>query len=211
MKKIYIKILTGLVLVAALAPSVQAEESLKALMQRMKANPVAKVAYQETRTLKLLTEAWHGSGFLYSLPPDLMIREQLKPERLLMGVQGNKVFYFDVKNNTRHEGELAADSEQSVPLVVFKAIANADEALLRSVYDIVFAATAQGWTMDLTPKQAAGAVTKIIVSGLSGQAANKVRIVQAEGEYSEFSLQKVADGSANDAAINLLFQELQGE
>lgn len=211
MKQSKIKFINVMALFFVTVSAVQAEDSLATLMQKLKADPASRVAYQETRTLKLLTEPWHGSGYLYSLPPDLMIREQLKPERLVMGVKGHKTYYFDPKNDQRHQGELSEDGEQSMPLAVFKAIVNADETLLRSLYQVDFSSAAEGWAMHLKPKQASGSVAKVVVSGLSGQVANKVVISQADGDVSEFSLQKEAGAGKSNSVINKLLQELQGE
>ncbi|MCX7086606.1 MAG: outer membrane lipoprotein carrier protein LolA [Methylococcales bacterium] len=205
------KFLSGIVLCLATIGSVNAEDTLLSLMQKLKSAPLSRISYQETRTLKLMTEPWHGSGYLYSLPPDLMIREQLQPQRLLMGVKGNKALYFDPKENVRHQGDLDGDNELSVPLTVFKALVNADETLLRSLYDIDFSSESQAWSMNLTPKQKTGSVSKIVVSGLSGQQANKISITQEDGDVSKFSLQKDADGAKNNGVINKLYQELLGE
>lgn len=201
----------GVTLLLALLGNVQAEDSLSAFMQRLKVHPVSKVAYQETRQVKLLTEPWHGSGYLYALPPDLMLREQLKPERLLMGVKGNQTFYFDIKNDQRHQGELDGENELSMPLAVFKAITNADEALLRRWYHIAFASDAKAWSMNLKPKQPSETLATVVVSGLPDQAANKVVITQKNGDVSEFSLQPTTAASTDQGSINKLFKELQGE
>jgi len=65
----------GLMLVSCLAGTiVRADDSLSALMQRMKSDQAVRVAYQETRTLELMEKPWKGSGYMYSLPPDLMLR-----------------------------------------------------------------------------------------------------------------------------------------
>lgn len=201
----------GFMLFLALIGNAQAEDSLSAFMQRLKAHPVSKVAYQETRHVKLLTEPWHGSGYLYALPPDLMLREQLKPERLLIGVKGNQTFYFDIKNDQRHQGELDGEGELSMPLAVFKAITNADEVLLRRLYHIAFSSDDKTWTMNLKPKQPSETLAMVVVSGLPDQPANKVVVTQKSGDVSEFSLQKETGINTDQGSINKLFKELQGE
>jgi outer membrane lipoprotein-sorting protein len=205
-----IKILTGLALCWLTMGSAHAEDTLASLMQKVKSNPVAKVAYQETRNMKLMAKPWQGGGYLYALPPELMIREQLQPQRLLMGIKGNTALYFDPKENVRHQMELDNDNELSVPLGVFKALVNADEALLRSLFNINFASTAKTWMMVLQPKQKSGPIINIRVTGPSGQRANKINILQEDGDSSEFILQKAADNKHN-TPINTLYQELLGE
>jgi hypothetical protein len=205
--RITIKFLCGIALLMTAITSAYAEDSLLKLMQKLKSEPTPRVAYQETRNLKLMSEPWHGSGYLYSLPPELMVREQLKPERVLMGVKGDKAFYFDPGKNERHQTDLGGDNELNVPLTVFKALVNADEALLRSLYQIDFTSSPQDWLMELKPKQKAGSVAKIIVSGQSDQQANKIYVLMEDGDTSEFNLQK-ASGGGN---ITQLYKELLGE
>ncbi|POZ50057.1 LolA family protein [Methylovulum psychrotolerans] len=188
-----------------------AEDSLLKLMQKLKSEPMSRVAYQETRNLKLMAEPWHGSGYLYALPPELMIREQLQPERVLMGAKGNQAYYFDPGKSERHQADLNDGNELNAPLTVFKALVTADEALLRSVYHIVFTSHPQDWLMELSPKQKAGTVAKIFVSGRPGGQIDKITILQEEGDSSEFTLQPTPGGGQNNAAITGLFQELAGE
>jgi Outer membrane lipoprotein carrier protein LolA-like len=205
--RITIKLLYGIALFFAAVGSASAEDSLLSLLKKLKSEPTPRVAYEETRHLKLMTEPWHGSGYLYSLPPELMIREQIKPERVLMGVKGNKAYYFDSAKNERHQQDLGSGDEINSPVTVFKALVNADEALLRSLYQIDFTSSPQDWSLELKPKQKTGLVSKIIVSGQSGQQANKIYILQEDGDTSEFNLQK-AYGGGN---VNKLYKELLGE
>jgi Outer membrane lipoprotein carrier protein LolA-like len=205
--KMTINFLSGITLFLTAVGCASAEDSLLKLMQKLKSEPTPRVAYEETRHLKLMTEPWHGSGYLYSLPPELMIREQIKPERVLMGIKGDKAYYFDSVKNERHQQDLGSGDELNSPVTVFKALVNADEALLRSLYQIDFTSSPQDWSLELKPKQKTGSVSKIIVSGLSGQQANKIYILQEDGDTSEFNLQK-ATGGGN---VNKLYKELLGE
>ncbi len=205
------KVFSGITLYLMAIGSVYAEDSLLKLMQKLKSEPTPRVAYQETRNLKLMTEPWHGNGYLYSLPPELMVLEQLKPERVLMGVKGDKAFYFDPGKNERHQTDLVGDNELNVPLTVFKALVNADEALLRSLYQVDFTSSPQDWLMELKPKQKTGSVSKIIVSGQSGQQANKIYILMEDGDSSEFKIQKDDGAGKSSGNITRLYKELLGE
>lgn len=188
-----------------------AVDSLLKLMQKLKSEPMSRVAYQETRNMKMLAEPWQGSGYLYALPPELMIREQLKPERVLMGVKGNNAFYFDPGKSERHQLDLQDDKALNAPLTVFKAIVTADEALLRSVYNIVFTSHSKDWLMELTPKQKGGAISRIYVSGLADQEVDKITVMQNDGDNSEFTLQKETNDAQNNGNITTLYKELAGE
>lgn len=187
-----------------------AEDSLSLLMQHLQSKTAIKMAYKETRSLELMDQVWEGSGYLYSMPPDIMIREQLHPQRLLMGVKGEKMFYFDPDNDTRYQDELEASNVLSLNIAVFKALVNADEALLNSLYDIDFSSDAEGWLMALKPKQTLDSELSIIVSGLTNKQANSISFTQ-DGDVSKFSLQKNDEGENIEIIINQLYQELQGE
>ena len=188
-----------------------AEDSVSTLMQRMKSETAVKIAYQETRMLELMEQPWQGSGFMYSMPPDLMIREQLQPQRLLMGVKADAMFYYDPVNDVRHQGEMDEDDSLSLNLAVFKALINADEALLNSLYQVEFSSAAQGWKMTLKNKHEIDSGFSILVSGLPDQQADKISIKQADGDSSEFLLQKNNAGDAINKTVQQLYQELLGE
>jgi outer membrane lipoprotein-sorting protein len=188
-----------------------ADDALSLLMDKLKSDTAIQMAYQETRTLELMDEAWHGSGYLYALSPDIMIREQLQPKHLLMGVIGNYMFYFDPENNKRYQDEFDDDSPRTLSIAVFKALVNADKALLHRLYNVDFSSTPTSWLMNLKPKQDEDSTLRITVSGLANQQANMFKITQEEGEFSTFDLQKIADGPAINVLINKLSKTLQGK
>lgn len=188
-----------------------AEESLTSLMQGMKSETATRIAYKETRTLELIDQPWKGSGFMYSLPPDLMVKEQLLPKRVLMGVKGDKIFYFDQEKGFHHQGELDENDPMSLNIAVFKALINADEALLRSLYQVDFANEANGWTMTLKPKNNSEGGFSTLVSGTTSQQIDKISMKQADGDRSDFALRKDASGDRVKNIANRLYQELQGE
>lgn len=92
------------------------------MMQRMKSDTAVRIAYTETRTLELMETSWQGSGYLYSLPPDRMLKAQLAPQRLLMAVEGGRMFYFDPVQGVRRQGEMDADHPLTLNLAVIKAL-----------------------------------------------------------------------------------------
>lgn len=188
-----------------------AEESLTSLMQGMKSETATRIAYKETRTLELIDQPWEGSGFMYSLPPDLMVKEQLLPKRVLMGVKGDKIFYFDQEKGFHHQGELDENDPISLNIAVFKALINADEALLRSLYQVDFANEAKGWVMTLKPKNNSKGGFSTLVSGTTSQQIDKISMKQADGDSSDFTLRKDASGDRVKNIANRLYQELLGE
>jgi len=200
-----------LYLVALFADEVFAENPLSALMQSMKSDTAVRMAYQETRTLELMEKPWKGSGYLYSLPPDLMVKEQVQPERVLMAIKGDKMFYFEPANKVRHQGEISEDNPLSLNVGVFKALINADEALLHRLYQVEFHARTRDWAMILTPKQDTRSGFSILISGLAQHQPDTIKVRQSDGDLSEFSMQKEAAGTEVKAAVERLYHELLGE
>lgn len=180
------------------------------VMQRMQSDTAVRIAYRETRTLELIDQPWQGSGYLYSLAPDLMIKEQLQPERVLMGIKGDRMLYFDPVNNLRHRGELDAANPLSLHIAFFNALVNADVALLHRVYRVDFDAREQDWLMTLKPRRGDRSGLTVVITGPSGQQAERIEIRQADGDFSEFLLRKDAEGEAIETEVNRLYKELQG-
>jgi len=201
----------GLLLMVFFINNADAEDSIDALMQTMKSNVAVKMAYQEIRTLELMDKPWHGSGYMYSMPPDLMIREQLKPKRLLMAVKADKMYYFDPDNHIRHEGEMDDGSPLSLNVAVFKALMNADNELLRDMYLIDFSSQPKRWIMSLKSKQQSDSGFNIVVSGLSDQQVDTIIIKQPDGDQSEFILEQQGTGNEVKTTLLKLEQELTGE
>ncbi len=191
--------------------NVCAEDSLTALMQRMKTDVAVKIAYQEIRTLELMDQPWNGSGYMYALAPDLMIREQLKPQRLLMGVKGEQLFYYDPENGMRHQMEMDSSNPLTMNIAVFKALINADRALLTSLYSVKFENKSKRWLMTLKSRQNPEQGLTIMVSGLPGQQADTIVTKQPDGDLSEFLMNKTAVGAELNKTVQGLYQEMVGE
>jgi hypothetical protein len=187
------------------------DDSLPRVMQRMRSDKAVRIAYRETRTLELMDQPWRGSGYMYSLPPDLMIKEQLQPERLLMAVKGEQMFYFDPVNDVRHHDEMSEDNPLSLNIGVFRALINADEALLHRLYRADFSQSAHRWSITLKPKQDSASNFSIVISGSAQKQADTVQVRQPDGDFSEFSLQPDAEGDEVAASVNRLYRELVGE
>lgn len=185
--------------------------TLASLMQGMKSEEATRIAYTEVKTLELMDEPWEGSGFMYSLPPDLMVKEQLLPKRIVMGVKGDKMFYLDKGNGISHHGELDSNDAISLNVAVFKSLINADEKLLNSMYQVEFKNTATGWLMSLQPKNNKQSSFSTQVSGASSKQVDKIVMKQADGDSSEFTLHKDASGKRIRNMAKHLYQELQGE
>jgi len=188
-----------------------AEDTLSSLMQRMKSDSAVRIEYQEIKELELLEQPWHGSGFMYSMPPDMMIREQIKPERILMGVKADKLYYFDTENNVRHQAEMDEENPMSLNIAMFKALMNGDEVLLHDLYQVDFSASPKRWVMHLIPKKNRDSGPKIVVSGSANTQADMIRINKADGDVTEFLLKNSTAGEEINKMVNQLYLEILGE
>ncbi len=196
--------------------NVLAEDYLSALMQRMRSDKAVRIAYQEERILELMEQPWYGNGYMYSLPPDTMIKEQLQPKRLLMAVSGDRVYYFDPENNIRHQMEMEEDNPISLNIAVFKALINADEKLLHRLYQVDFSSDEQVWTMNLIPSSDQDSGFKISISGGVGKHPENIKVWQPDGDISILTLkpEPVIEGTKTEPIaekVETLYQELQGE
>lgn len=201
-----------LVLILFMISPVYAGDSLSALMQRMQSEVAVKINYQEIRTLELFDQDWQGSGHMYSTPDGIMLREQIQPKRLLMAVNKEELFYYDVENQVRHQGKMQQDDPLTLQFAVFYALINADEALLSRLYQIHFVTNSLRWLMTLTPKQAESGLS-IVVSGPLSQKMDTIIIKQADGDLSEFMLQSSENSTGEQVTktVNRLYAELVGK
>lgn len=188
-----------------------AEDDLTSLMQSLKTDKAVKIAYKEIRHLELLDQPWNGSGFMYSMLPDTMIKEQLLPQKILMGVKADQLLYFDIDENVRYQSEMTADSPYSLNIIIFKALMTTDEQLLRNNYliDLTFSSTR--WVMKLKPKNQSKSKMNIVVSGLLKQAVDTISIKSEDGDSSDFILQQQSTTDDIRNEINLRYQQLSGE
>ncbi|WP_198244217.1 hypothetical protein [methane-oxidizing endosymbiont of Gigantopelta aegis] len=186
-----------------------ARDSLPAVLKRMHTDSAVKLAYQERKDLALMAQPWHGEGFLYSLPKaGVMIKQQLKPEPILMAVIGQQLFYYDIKNQVHHQGLLDDSNPFSLNIAVFKALMSQDMLLLERFYQLDFLSLTNRWQLILKDKNDPDSAFKIIISGPLQQPADHIDIQQADGDSSTMSLSKIAEGKGVEQEIEQLLRQL---
>lgn len=201
----------AILLSCLMSESLFAEDSFSSVIARMKPKTAVRISYQETRFLDLLDAPWHGSGYMYAMTPDIMVKEQTEPVRELAGASGQQMFYYDPVNDIRHQQDIADDDPISLNVVVFKALVNGDQALLEKMYQIDFFSGLKVWRLTLTAKnkQARESLAKVEISGLPEQPADKIIVYQADGDYSEFVLKPDGSGEDIQAEVIQLYQLLK--
>ncbi len=184
-------------------------ETLPAVLKRMQTQTAVKLAYQERKELELMDRPWQGEGFLYSMPAaGIMIKQQRKPEAILMAVIDQQLYYYDLAHQIRHQGLLDDSNPFSLNIAVFKALMSQDMVLLERFYQVDFVSQKDRWQLLLKDKQAPGSGFGIIISGPLQQAADKIIIQQADGDLSIMTLTKVAEGEVVRQQIEQLIKQL---
>lgn len=202
---------TYLIFLLVLTPVfAQAEDTLKAVLNRMKTDTATSLAYTEKRTMKMLATEWQGTGFLYAAPPYTVLKEQRRPEVEMMALEGKQAFYFHPNNNQRYQ----ADLDDNLPQArIFNELLHGDLTALEKLYHLDFKHNSKNWLITLTAKNTAAdsKAVKISVQGLPEKSADLITVTQADGDRSEFSLAPVAKGEPVQENINWLLKHIKGQ
>jgi hypothetical protein len=186
------------------------EDSLQTVMARMKPEGMVAINYLENRYLKLMSEKWTGSGCFYALLPDIMIKEQQLPEQELMAIKGSELYYFNQDSGQKHQSEMAEQENMVTHITAFKGLMNGDLTYLETLYEIVFTAKPSGWSIALTPKNNTESESgfKVIMHGPPEQAADKLELVMADGDRTEYRLSPAKSGEEVRLKISKLLEVL---
>ncbi|RLA20755.1 MAG: hypothetical protein DRQ62_10170, partial [Gammaproteobacteria bacterium] len=188
-----------------------AEDSVETVMQRMKPKTAVQIAYQETRTMGLFDEDWQGSGYLYATLPNTMLKQQLKPDREMMAAEGRQLTYYKPANQTYHHTQLDESNPMMASLVAFKAMLTGNLVVLRQLYQLKFSTTESSWTLEMTAKEHESDATplKIIMQGISAEAANNMQVILPDGDRSIYVLSQPQQGRAIQQHMQELLQSLK--
>jgi len=189
---------------------VYAVETPESVLARMKPQTIVKIHYREIRYLELLDQPWKGSGYFYVFP-DGMIKEQWYPQRQIMAVNASKLYYFDPFADVRYQGEMEDDTGGQA--VAFKGLMAGDVKLLQKFFQIDFQNRNKIWVLTLFPKQPklAEQLSRVVISGVNNQPANKIEVFLADGDRHVMQLQTEEQGIQLNHKVEQLLAELQSE
>jgi hypothetical protein len=204
------KVLGGLLLTAAF--TCLAQESIESVMARMQPQGAVQIAYQETRYMGLLSEDWHGSGFLYAAAPNTLLKQQQQPDIEIMAAEGSQLIYSKPSTQTFHQLQIDESDPMMASLAAFKGIMTGNLPFLRQAYDLQFSASDSSWKLELTAKEhePEEVALKIIMHGLPEQAANKMTVFLPDGDRSAYVLSKPEQGLFVKQKLVKLLQSLKG-
>ncbi len=179
-------------------------------MQRMKPQTAVKTSYQETRYMGLFDDDWQGSGFLYAATPDTMLKQQLKPDVELMAAVGRQLTYHKPATEVYHQLQLDESNAMMSSLVAFKAMLTGNLVTLRQRYTLKFISAESSWTLEMIAKEHEPdeEPIKIIMQGLTEQAANKMTVELPDGDRSLYVLSQPQQGDSIKQAMLDLMQSL---
>lgn len=114
------KVLAGLLLSATF--TCFAQETIESVMAHMQPEVAVQIAYQETRYMGLLSEDWHGSGFLYAAAPNTLLKQQQQPDIEIMAAAGSQLTYSKPSTQTYHQLQIDESDPMMASLAAFKGI-----------------------------------------------------------------------------------------
>lgn len=163
--------------------------------------------------MDLLAEPWYGNGVLYADPPARMVKLQVQPARIVMAVDGGRMWYYDSVRQVRYSAPIREDDGRSAFIMVMQTLLNGDLVRLEEAFRVEFSVEADYWLLKLAPRSAEApkAGSFVLVSGPVGGTAKRIVLQQTDGDRSELLLTKIADSERLVATIDLLIEEAEGK
>jgi hypothetical protein len=130
-----------------------------------------------------------------------------------MGAAGDDMYYFDPAEETRYQKVMEKDDPLSLQVGALQALLNGDQQLLNEMYQIKFIVKQNKWVLLLKSKSAAKgkSLSRLLITGLPGAAANKIIVFQTDGDNSEYTLEKDAEGEEIKVIVQQLYKEIKGD
>ena len=173
-------------------PVARAADSLDALLQAIGSRPHAHATFVEHQYMKILDRPLESSGELLFTPPDHLEKRTLAPRAESLAVTDGQLRL----DRGRHHLEIALSSyPQIAPLIEgIRATLAGDRATLERLFNIEFAGTDAGWSMQLTPRDAelSRLVRQLRLAGL-GNELTRVETLRGDGDRSVMDITPAGD------------------
>ncbi|MCK5926092.1 MAG: hypothetical protein KAG10_09380 [Methylococcales bacterium] len=192
-----------------------AQESLEAVLQRMKPKQAIAITYHEKRSMGFFSENKKSHGILYSTPSKILLKVQENPSKILMGIEKDQLYYYNLVDKQRYHTTTKADLPMMASIEVLKGLMSGNIQALKKKYLLNFKTTAQLWTIELTQKdddiEDDLQALKVIMQGQILQTANSLIIIEGDGDRSEFRLRLQAQGKAVEQTIQKILTVLKDQ
>jgi len=202
-------LLLALLPVAGLAD----EAVLTELLARIRQTDQSFFRYEETRILELASSPWHGQGYMLSGPDGSLVKLQLQPARVIMAIAEQRMYYWDPQQNQRHSAALGSAGPAGEQITVFRSILQGRTEELQTSYDLVAEKQGKQWTLRMTPKPELSndEIPAIEISGDEEDKQRRILIRQADGESTEYRMQKASAAQQQEYSFQHLLLEAIGE
>jgi len=99
-----------------------------------------------------------------------MVKLQVQPARIVMAVDGNRMWYYDLLRQVRYSAPIREDDGGSVFIMVMQALLRGDLVRLEENFRVEFSAAADSWLLKLAPQSIETPVDEsfVLVSGSGG-------------------------------------------
>jgi len=189
------------------------ETLLSELLTRIRQNSQAQFRYEETRILELAASPWHGQGYMLSGADGRLVKLQLQPARVIMAIAEQRMYYWDPQQNQRHSAALDSAGPAGEQIKAFRSILQGRTDELQTSYDLAAEKQGKQWRLRMTPKPELNAdiIPVIEISGDDEDKQRRILIRQADGESTEYRMQKATEAQQQEYSIQGLLLEASGE
>ncbi|MGR8930318.1 MAG: LolA family protein [Gammaproteobacteria bacterium] len=201
--------------VLALIPTMAwaGEAVLSDVLARIQHPGAAKYQYQEIQSMELLDVPAQSEGYMLTDAAGTLVKLQLQPKRVIMAIAGHTMFYWDPELNQRRSAPLSYGGSAVQQISIFRAILNGRIGELQTQYDLAAERNGTHWLLRLIPKstQANSDISNIEISGDMEDKQRRIEIHQAEGESTEYRVNKIGGDTAEAYSIAGLLKEATGD
>ena len=166
--------------------------------------------YQETRQLELATSPIRTQGLMLTDSGGTLVKLQLKPERIIMAISGDNLYYWNPAQNQRHQMPISAGEDTAQQILIFRQLLQGRLTELQQHYQLEADTDNKHWSLQLRPKQPeASPIAAITVSGQQNE--RHILILQSDGDSTEYRIETSDPQIAQSYSIPKLLQEADGE
>lgn len=204
----------GLLLWLGMTAPVFADDSqLPEVLARLRQSGPNTFQYRETRRLELAASPWQAQGVMLTDAAGTLVKLQLQPSRVIMAISGDSLYYWDAAQNQRHSLPISYADDAAMQILIFRSILQGRIQELQVGYELAADIQNQHWSLRMQPNpdQAGENAPSIDISGDADPDKRQILIRQADGETTEYRIEKAADQQAAAYTIPQLLQEAGGE
>ena len=195
--------------IAVLPATVTAQDTLTAVLQRLRVQETLHFSYRETRTLQLLAAPWQATGDLYTSPRQMVIAQQ-SPTPVLTVISAGRMLHIDstqdLQRSLKLEQPFAVPGMEPFMQLLY---GTGGQSELEQQYTLGFDTAAQRWSLQLVPQQhTQHGIIRMQLSGASGRGPDRLLLEQADGDHTEWQLSLLSQGTAADRDLQQALEQL---